>query len=284
MKKIIVTFILLIAGVSPAHADSTPVIALIDAGVNTSLFKDSIVAEYCVLEFALCPNGKPTMEGTGAANLPANASPQFDHGAQMMSVILKVNPSAKVIPIRIVGMTKNGLPTLYTNQAVKLGLDWVLANAEKYNIKVVNVSQGAIIGNCYVPPGTAETIAALKVKGVTVVSATGNNGNRTAMNSIACLSGVVSVGATDNPDPGVAKKAWNPNAVPYIARYSNGNSQTTYYTNGRFYSITNAGVTKFTVGTSNASAAIAALLLTTQNPVTTEVSNEWLKGRYVFIP
>jgi hypothetical protein len=37
------------------------------------------------------------------------------------------------------------------------------------------------------------------------------------------------------------------------------------------------------VGTSNASAALAALFLTNRNPATTVASNEWLTGKYVFI-
>lgn len=284
MKKLLVVGLFLAGTLVPAHAETPAAIAVIDTGINTSLFKDSIVAEYCVVEYTSCPNGKPNMEGTGAANLPATTYTQFDHGTQITSIILKVNPAAKIVPIRIVGMNKNGSPAIYTNQSVKLALDWVVANADKYNIKIVNVAQGAVFAGCKVPDGTAANVATLKSKGILVVAATGNGSNRTAMNSIACLPDVISVGATDNPDPGVSKKAWDPTAKPYIARYSNGTAQTTYYTNGRWY-VTNAnGSTKFMVGTSNATAAMSALLLTNRNPDTTIASNEWLTGRYVFIP
>lgn len=285
MKRVIFLLVVLFGATAlPVHAETPPAIAVIDTGTNTELFKDSIVAEYCVLEFTNCPNGKPTMEGPGAANVPSTTYAQFDHGSQMISIMLKVNPNAKIIPIRIMGMNKNSSPTIYTNQAVKMALDWVVVNAEKYNIKIVNVSQGAVFANCKVPAGTAEDVAALKAKGVAVVAATGNAGNRTAMDSIACLPDVISVGATDNPDPGVKGIAWDPKATPYIARYSNGNAQTSYYTNGRWYVTNNNGTTKFMVGTSNASAALSALFLTNRNPVTTTASNEWLTGKYVFIP
>ena len=103
------------------------------------------------------------------------------------------------------------------------------------------------------------------------------------MMSPACLSNVVSVGATDNPDPGTTGKAWDPNAKPTIATYSNGNAQTTYYTNGRFYTLQPNGSRKFTVGTSNATAAISAWLLSHPNPTSTVASNQWLTGKYVFI-
>jgi hypothetical protein len=164
-----------------------------------------------------------------------------------------------------------------------MALDWVALNQVKYNIQVVNVSQGGIFAGCRVPAGTTEVVAALKAKGVAVVAATGNASNRTAMDSIACLPDVISVGATDNPDSGSSGKAWSPTAKPYIARYSNGNAQTSYYTNARWYVTNNNGTTKFMVGTSNASAALAALFLTNRNPVTTTASNEWLTGKYVFI-
>jgi hypothetical protein len=283
MKRVIVSTIVtlsVITGVS-AHAAPAPAIAVIDTGTNQ--FKNNIVAEYCVLEYTYCPNGKSTMEGTGAAALPTTTYTQFDHGSQMISIILKVNPTANIIPIRIMGMNPNGSPTLYTNKSVKLALDWIVANQDKYNIQVVNISQGAIFAGCAVPSGTAEDVATLKAKGVAVVAATGNANNRTAMDSIACLPDVISVGATDNPDPGSSGKAWDPTAKPYIARYSNGNTATSYYTNARWYVTNNNGTTKFMVGTSNASAALASFFLTNRNPTTTTASNEWLTGKYVFI-
>jgi len=284
IKRVIVSAIVTLSVITgaPVHAAPTPAIAVIDTGTNQ--FKGNIVAEYCVLEFTNCPNGKQTMEGVGAAALPTTTYTQFDHGSQMISIILKVNPSAGIIPIRIMGMNPNGSPTIYTNKAVKLALDWVVANQAKYNIQVVNVSQGAIFAGCSVPSGTAEDVAALKKLGVAVVAATGNASNRTAMDSIACLPDVISVGATDNPDPGSSGKAWDPTAKPYIARYSNGNTATSYYTNARWYVTNNNGTTKFMVGTSNASAALAATFITNRNPVTTTASNEWLTGKYVFIP
>lgn len=285
MKRVIVLLAVLIGvTVVPAQADTAPAIAVIDTGTNTALFKDSIVAEYCVVEYSTCPNGQKTMDGAGAANLPPTTYTQFDHGSQMISIMLKVNPNAKIVPIRIVGMNANGSPTIYTNKAVKMALDWVVVNAAKYNIKVVNVSQGAIFANCAVPAGTAENVATLKAQGVAVVAATGNASNRTAMDSIACLPDIISVGATDNPDSGTKGIAWDPKAKPYIARYSNGNAQTSYYTNGRWYVTNNNGSIKFMVGTSNASASMSALWLTNRNPETTIASNEWLTGKYVFIP
>ena len=282
MKKLIAISVLLFSVMTPAHADTKPAVAIIDSGVVDSLFPN-IVGEYCVVEFFSCPNGKNTMDGVGAANLPVSTNTGLTHGTEMASIINQVNPSVNIVPIRIIGLTSTNLPAIYTNQAVKLALDWIVANQSKYNIQTVNISQGRIFAGCAVPDGLSADVDALKAKGVRVVAAAGNDANRTSMMSPACLSNVVSVGATDNPDPGTTGKAWDPNAKPTIATYSNGNAQTTYYTNGRFYTLQPNGSRKFTVGTSNATAAISAWLLSHPNPTSTVASNQWLTGKYVFI-
>ena len=243
---------------------------------------NNIVGEYCVVEYYTCPNGKTTMEGPGSSNIAPSTNLNLTHGTEMMSIINQVNPLAKLVSIRIIGINNN-MPAIYSLNAVKSALDWVVANQVTYNIKVVNISQGKIFAGCAVPAGLAEDVTALVAKGVKVVAATGNDSNRTAMMSPACLPDVISVGATDNPDPGTSGKAWDPNAKPYIARYSNGNAQTTYYTNGRFITLQPSGKTKFMVGTSNASAAMSGWLLSNPTPVTTTVSNDWLTGKYVLI-
>ena len=235
------------------------------------------------------------MEGVGAANLPATKNSTFDHGSFMQSIVLKINPAARIIPIRIIGMTAAGNPYIYSLASVKMALDWVVANQGKYNIKVVNISEGRIFPGCKVPAGLGEDVSALKAAGVAVVAATGNDSNRTEMMSPACLTDVISVGATDNPDPGVSGITWDPKAKPYIARYSDGNSQTTFYTNARYNVTKLDGTTKFMVGTSNASAALASWWLLNLKATYADTlaslkssagtaSNEWLSGSYILIP
>jgi hypothetical protein len=170
----------------------------------------------------------------------------------------------------------------------------VLLNKAKYNIVAVNVSVGKIFANCGVPVGTAEVVVALKKANVAVIAATGNNSDRSSINSIACLPDVVSVGATDNPDPGVSGKTWDPKAKPYIARYSNGNPQVSFYSNARWMVGLPNGKTKFMAGTSNATAAVSAWWTLNRKATwqetydflsasSTTASNEWLSGRYLFI-
>lgn len=294
MKKVLLAIALLVGLATPVHADQPQSIAVIDSGVVTSQFPN-IITEVCILEYSMCPNGKAQMEGVGAANIAPSTNTTLTHGTEMLSIISKVNPNAKLIPIRIVGVTPEGYPYLYSNDAVKLALDWVVANRAKYNITVVNVSQGRIFAGCQVPNGTAQDVATLKANNVAVIGATGNDSNRTAMHSIACLPDVVSVGATDNPDPGSSGKTYDPKAKPYIARYSNGNAQTSFYLNARWVVLQPNGLTKFMVGTSNATAAMSgwwslnrkATWQDTYNymvSTSTPASNEWLTGKYVPLP
>ena len=281
MKRTLVAVALLLACATPVHADTPASIAVIDSGAPAGLF-NNIVGEYCVVEFFTCPNGQSTMEGPGASAIPVSTAANLTHGSEMMSIMNQIEPNAKLVSIRIIGITNN-LPAIYTLAAVKSALDWIIVNQARYNIQVVNISQGRIFANSAVPAGLDTDINALVAKGVKVVAASGNDANRTTMIAPACLPNVISVGATDNPDPGTTGKAWDPKAKPTIATYSNGNAQTTYYTNARYYTLQPSGKQKFMVGTSNASAAMSAFLLYHQVTTTSVASNQWLTGKYVFI-
>lgn len=281
-------------GVAETPPAIAPSVAIIDSGANTALFTN-IVDEVCILEYSLCPNGKSQMDGIGAANTGVVTNVTLTHGTEMASIITKINPSIKIIPIRIVGITTLGNPYIYSNNAVKMGLDWVIANRVKYNIKAVNVSQGKIFTGCTLPAGTQSDIDALRAADVAVIAATGNNSNRTEVMSIACAPGVLAIGATDNPDPGTTGKSYDPTAKPYVARYSNGNASTSFYLNARWYTLQPSGKQKFMVGTSNAAAAFTgwytlnykgSIAATYQYLVSTATvaSNEWLTGKYLFVP
>jgi hypothetical protein len=294
MKVILITAMLL--PVSPViAADTAPVIAVIDTGTNAELFPGSIVTEACIVSSYTCPNGKSNMEGAGASNLPATKNKDLNHGTQLISIMLRVNPAAKIIPIRIVPVNRNGLPGLYSLADVKAALDWVIANRVKYNIAVVSLAQGRVFANCKVPDGMADQIAALKKVEVPLIVAVGNDGNHAAVHSPACLTDTVAIGATDNPWPGVQPITYDEKAAPYIARYSNGaQGQTDFFLNARWTVKQLDGSTKFTVGTSNATAAMSAYWLLNRKATfdetfssilaaTTDAKNEFISGKYVFI-
>ena len=280
MKRVLFLIaVLLGSAVVPAQAEPTKSIALIDVGVNTSLFSN-IVAEVCIVESLTCPNGKQFMEGKGASNVGVSSLANVNHGTNMASVINKVNPNINLVVIRIAGLTAQGNLGIYTNAAVKSALDWVVANRAKYNIAAVSVSQGRIFAGCYVPAGTVDDVKALKDNNVPVIASAGNDGNKTDMMSIACLPDVVSVGATDNPDPGITKQAYCKTCTPTIAKYSNGNPN--FYLNGRWYVTQTDGSTKFLTGTSTATASFAAWWVLNQKATYAETYAQFSK--FVMLP
>jgi hypothetical protein len=297
MKRLLTLLIsVTLLGVVPVHAETAPTVVVIDTGTNTSLFKDSIAYEVCIVTSFKCPNGKMTMEGTGAANIPVSTNKALNHGTQMISLVLRFNPSAKVIPIRIVGISSAGTPGLYTMDDVQSALNWVVANRVKYNIAVVSLAQGAVFAGCKVPAGMASNIATLKTANVPLITAVGNDKNRTGVFSPACLPDAVSVGATDNPWPGVQPIEYDQTADPYIARYSNGaQGQTDFFLNGRWNAMQLDGTLKFTTGTSGATAAFAGWWLLNRKATfdetfkalmatTIDAKNEFQTGKYVRLP
>lgn len=295
MKKLFIVLTLVASSMVPAHAETPQSIVVIDNGTNTALFGDRVAYEVCILTSYKCPNGKTSMEGAGAAVLPPTNNRDFNHGTQMVSLVLRFNPTVKVIPIRIVGMTDKGNPGLYNLEDVQSAFNWVVANREKFNIAAVSLSQGRVFAGCRVPTGMAQSIATLKAANVPVLAAVGNNGDRTGVFSPACLPDAVSVGATDNPWPGMEPIEYDKKAAPYIARYSNGaQGQTDFFVNGRWNTTLINGTTRFAAGTSGATAAFAAWWVlnkketfdATYNALmstTTEAKNEFQTGRYVAI-
>jgi hypothetical protein len=295
MKKLILVVALIARAVTPSHAEPAPTIAIIDSGTNPALFSGNIAYEVCVLSSPRCPNGKSFMEGAGASQLPATTNKDLNHGTQMVSVALRVNPAAQIIPIRIVGMTPLGNADLYSLDDVKNALDWVITNRAKFNISAVSLSQGKVFTDCKVPVGLAQQIATLKSQNVPVLAATGNDGNRTSTFSPACLPDAVAVGATDNPSIGGGIE-YNKKANPTIANYSNGaQGQTDFFLNGRWNVKTLDGSIKFTVGTSNATAAMAAWWVMNKKATfddtfnslmatTVDAKNSFITGKYLPLP
>lgn len=275
-------------------AEIAPSIAVIDTGTDPALFPGKIVAEACFLENSTCANGKPVMEGPGASYIAPTTNKALAHGTQMLSVIAKVNPAANLIPIKIVERTAAGNPYLYTLASVKQALDWVIANREKYNIAVVSLSQGGIKTGCRVPDGMVAQFATLKAANVPVVVSIGNNSSKVESNAPACIPDAVAVGATDNPWPGIQPIPFDSKAKPYIARYNNVSSAVDFYANARWYVTNRDGSRKFEVGSSTATASVAAWWLLNRKESFDATykylsdnagvaSNEWFTGKYIFI-
>jgi len=214
-KKLITALIAITLAVpTTAHAaglqnrlDSIPAVAILDTAIDTSLptFQGKIIQEVCILEWTTCPNGQSFMEGKGSASMPADliAKNGFDHGTLMTSVFVKTNPNVNIVFIKIIGNTSTGLRQLAGEAAVYNALDWVKANASKYNIQAVTMSQGmhnlGAAGTDYCPKTltTQQSVKDLIGMGIPTFFPSGNGRDYLRIDWPACLNESISVGYVD---------------------------------------------------------------------------------------
>jgi subtilisin family serine protease len=95
----------------------------------------------------------------------------FDSRGQMAGVA----PDASLISLKVLGDNGQG-----TESDVIAALNWVAANARRYNIRVVNVSLGAAVADSYWQDPLTLAAKALVDRGIVVVAASGNFGQDAA--------------------------------------------------------------------------------------------------------
>lgn len=253
--------LLLASGIStPASAAEQKRLVIIDSGVNTQLdwVKSSLVEEACFIEYGKCPNGLSSMTGTGAANLvPSTVKDKaMHHGNQMYSVAVQANPGVQVVFIRIVGMSATGYANSYTTKALQLALDWTAANATRLNVGAVSASIGrAYSGDtCPIESLLGNTITDLTNRGIPVLISAGNGGNKLKVDYPACIPAAIAVGSTDTPYAMRGVSGW----VTPVMPSSNGGSGLDIYAMGRWTTQDLTGQKAVSLGTSNATVAVAS--------------------------
>lgn len=256
MKKAVglFLFIFAFAFLPTVHAEEKSTIVIIDTAIDTKSkgLNNNIVHEVCVMETPRCPNGTKFMEGAGAASLPADQIYKngFDHGTVMASIATKINPKVQIVFIRIVPMTVNKTPGVYTDNSIVDALNWVAQNKEKFNIVATSASIGnhnfkTAVNYCPVKTTLRDAIVLLKSMGVGTMFAAGNNGLKGAGADLArvdypsCISEAIAIGATSPSNT--------------IESYSNGGPDLDFYALGR-HSVSSGNAS----GTSGSSAAFAA--------------------------
>jgi hypothetical protein len=257
MKKITVG-LAVVFGLSllqPAHAEVPASIVIIDTAVDSTAtqIKNNLIYEVCILESYKCPNGQFTQEGPGAATLPVTQvySGGFEHGSIMASIATQVNPSVKIIFIRLAGVTSKGAMGSMSDTQVKKSLDWVIANKAKFNIVSVSSSLGTHAlktGVNYCPikatdAGLISNIDTLIKLGVPSIFATGNGSDSARVDFPACIPQAVAVSAV-NEDLGEGYR---------IATWANSGPTVDFYSLGVF----NTSI-KRAVGTSGSAVAFSS--------------------------
>ena len=247
---------------TPANAASDKTLVIIDSGINTNLdwAKNAVIEEACFIEYGMCPNGKISMVGPGAAYVnPALVKDKaMSHGTQMASIAVTVNPDVKIVFVRVIGMSHKGYANTYTTKALALALDWVSANAERLNVGAVSVSFGRVYREAACPIETKlqNQIIGLASVNVPVVISTGNNSDQKKINYPACIPQAIAVGATDTP---YTIKQITGTVYP-IMLISNSSPELDLYAMGRWTATDIHGVKAVSLGTSGATVSVATRL------------------------
>jgi hypothetical protein len=185
-----------------AHAvPPTQTIAILDTAIDSSKVPN-IIHEVCVTNDATCPNGQKTMEGTGAANVPAYAwnINGMIHGTEVALTAEQANPNVRIVFVRLDDVHPASQYAAYSNandQSLEAGLTWVANNASKYNISAVSISQTRYnFTSCPTDTVMQNAINTLKANNVPVFAGVPDNGIKNQMGFPACMPNVISVGAS----------------------------------------------------------------------------------------
>lgn len=247
---------------TPAQAAPAKTLVIIDTGINSNLdwVKNSLVEEACFIQYGLCPNGKSSMTGPGAASLNPSLikDKTLSHGTEMASVAVAVDPSVKIVMIRIVGMSDKGYANSYNTQGIAVAMDWVIANAARLNVGAVSISLGRVYteASCPIEQKLESQIKSLVATNIPTVIAAGNNSSQTKINYPACIPAAIAVGATDTP---YTIKQVQGTVYP-IMLISNSSADLDIYALGRYTTTDVNGVKSVTLGTSNSTVAVASKL------------------------
>lgn len=145
------------------------VVAVVDSGVAThTALKDKVVANVSFV--------------TG----DASTDDAFGHGTHVAGIIAGLTtaatkvtplytggiaPGAKLVNVRVLGADGSG----YTSDVIA-GIDWVIANRSRFNIRVVNLSLGHSVNEPSATDPLCEAVARAVNAGLVVVAAAGNMG------------------------------------------------------------------------------------------------------------
>jgi serine protease AprX len=164
-------------------------VAVLDTGVNTSL-----------VDFA-------TSSNLIAVNLNQNATGVGDgygHGTHVVGTIKGRDPQGRYIGVApdatVVSVKISDDSGFTTESDLIRGMQWVLANKDRYNLRAVNVSLSTAIPTSYLVSPVALAAEALWRGGIIVVASAGNSGS--AQDATWAVPGsdpyVLTVGALDH--------------------------------------------------------------------------------------
>ncbi len=258
------------------------VVAVLDSGLDTdhSDFAGAVIHQACFADndgtingVGRCPNGSDRQSGAGAAEDDAG------HGTHVTGIIgsrgqrsaVGVAPKAQIVAVKVTyGPSSAGSFQFFSE--IVAALDFIINS--RPDVDIINMSLGTGVtfaGDC---DGTtswnmagATAINMLRNRGTITFASAGNNSSSSIMTSPACLSNVISVGATTLNDT--------------IASFSNTNAATDIVAPG--VTILSSFLGNGTIsasGTSMASphaAGCAALLMEAGVAITPDQIETWME-------
>jgi serine protease AprX len=165
------------------------------AGITVAVI-DSGIADHAALK------GRVLAHVNLASNEPGVQGDPFGHGTHIAGIIggnttasSKVTdafkggtaPGVWLVDVRVLGSTGVG----YTSDVIA-GIDWAIANRNKYGIRVINLSLGHAVGEPWSTDPLCRAVARAVSAGIVVVASAGNYG-RTAAGA-PVLGGITSPG------------------------------------------------------------------------------------------
>jgi serine protease AprX len=186
-----------VANSTKTQSDLTaPTIAIVDSGVDASRVADFGGRVIQQVNLTTLPNNSPgdgRGHGTFVAGIAAGQAPGYA-GA---------SPKSNVVSLDVMDDTG----TARTSDVIAAA-QWILANKDKYNIKVANFSLHATNSSSFTQDPLDKAVEKLWFAGVTVVAAAGNYGLPNGPSGVRYAPGndpfVITVGAADmdgNPSP-----------------------------------------------------------------------------------
>ena len=224
-------------------------VAIIDTGVdkNHPFLKGSVVSEACYSSTdrasrstSVCPRkvGESTAAGSAMPYGGVCPAGNCDHGTHVAGIVAGrsdvsgspgpgVAPEAEIIAIQVFSridsvaacQAKGARSPCVTawDSDIKKGMDRVVELSATLKLAAVNMSIGGgkFTSNCDSDPLKAD-IDILRASGIATVAAAGNAGYCEALETPACISSAVSVGATDSTD-GVTDFSCSANFMTLLA-------------------------------------------------------------------
>jgi len=186
-----------VANSTKTQSDLTaPTIAVVDSGVDASKVADFGARVIQQVNLTTLPNnsaGDGRGHGTFVAGIAAGQAPSYA-GA---------SPKSNIVSLDVMDDTG----TARTSDVIAAA-QWILANKDKYNIKVANFSLHASNSSSFTHDPLDKAVEKLWFGGVTVVAAAGNYGLANGPSGVPYAPGndpfVITVGAADmdgNPNP-----------------------------------------------------------------------------------